>query len=134
MSRELPGTVAITFSSVVRPSPGILASKRSDSSLRPYGSSAALSQFAALVEPGGRSARCRERSIATPMAAFWSKEGGSVGLGNAVGLVTVKAAMSRGIATSSQVPRYIRAEIGRSTDPGRGRRVALCRVADIAGL
>ena len=50
-----------------------------------------------------------------------SNEGGSAGGGSGCGRPTVKAASRSGSATSSHVPRTMRALTGRSTEPLRGR-------------
>src|SRR5205085_10024575 len=73
-------------------------------------------------EPGERSGNERARSEASATAALRSKAAGNGGAASGAGWATLNAAARSGSATSSQVPRYIRALTGRSSEPGRGRR------------
>ena len=73
-------------------------------------------------EPGARSGYSSASSSARSAAASPSKVGGSAGRGSGCGRPTVNATSSSGSATSSQVPRTVRALIGCWIEARRGRK------------
>jgi hypothetical protein len=107
---ERPGIVTIRFSSRTRPRPGIVAVNGSRRTRSPRFATWSANHWRALAAPGEvgeRSGKVCARSRASATARSLSNAGGRVGTAalSAGGLPTLKAAISSGIPTSSQVPR-----------------------------